>query len=217
MIRVSALERMLHVERVRRQSSTSWNKDPTGVHGDFRVPVLQECAVPADAGPFVATNRRGTLLQVPRSKDGNVRFAFSECPLEDEWKLLGSLYRVLWQLSTEHQWPTRCTSIAEATRRMEASGVKPRHLVVPVPLLEEACGTPFSVEEAEKTMAMQGFITEVDGLQVLAADLPEETALLSTEPELVGMYTRVDDWLGVLIQRANRSVMLVGKGGHVVA
>jgi len=216
MIRTSALERMLHVERVRRQSSTSWNRDPTGVHGGFRVPVLQECTVPADAGPFVATNRRLSLVLVPRSKDGSVRFAFAECPLEDEWKLLGELYQVLWRLSEEHQWPTRCTSISEAKRRMEASGMKPRHLAVPVPLLEEACGTAFSVEDAEKTMTMQGFIAEVDGLQVLAADLPEKTALLSTGPELVGMYTRVDNWLGVLVQRANRSVMLVG-GADAVA
>lgn len=212
MIRISALERMFQVERIHRQSSTGWNRSPTGTHGDFRIPVLQECVVPADAGPFIATNRRGTLLQVPRSKDGSVRFAFSECPLEDERKLLGELYRVLWKLSTEHEWPTRCRSIPEAKRRMEIIGMKPKHLIVPVPLLEAACGTAFSVEEAEKTMAMQGFIAEVDGgLQVLAADLPGGTALLSTEPELVGLYTRVDDWLGVLVQRANRSILLVAE------
>lgn len=217
MIRTSALERMLYVERFHRKSSTGWERSPTGTHGDFRVPILQECTLPPDAGPFIATNRRGSLVLTSRSKDGVVRFAFTKCPLEDEWLLLGELYRVLWQLSTEHEWPTRCNSISEAKSRMEASGVKPKHLVVPVPLLEEVCGTAFSVVDAEKMMAMQGFITEVDGLQVLAANLENKAALLSAEAPFAGMYTRVDDWLAILVQRANRSVMLVSKEAHAVA
>jgi hypothetical protein len=201
-MRVSAFELILETERIHRQAAVK-----AGV--GFAVPALyQYPAQPTDA-PFLATNARGTFLPV-RSKYGVVRLAFSECPLGSESRVLAELYRVLWGISVQSQWSNRCSSIAAAVAHMRGTGIEPWAIVVSPSFLEDACGTPVTLEDAEEIMLVQGHVAESDGVKVLAAGLPVGQAIVTAAPPDVGNYFRVDQHLGVLIRRADRSLGLVG-------
>lgn len=192
----SALEGLLITERKRQQVPL----DPT--HGDFSIPAFRERDVEREAEPFLATNMRGTFVEVARSKTrGTVRHSFSECPLDQEGALVAELYRVL----SERPWAVRCNTIAEATSRI----LEPRSLVVPFTLLEKACGESVSVEDAEKMMMLQGHVTEVSGMRVMMAPLPDDAALVAAAPPLLGFYTRIGDWLGLLLQGLDRTMVVV--------
>ena len=131
--------------------------------------------------------------------------------LGEEEAFFFELYKAVWALSAEYRWTNRCTSIAEAVARMSGFGLMPKVLVVSLTLLQEACQREVTVEEAEKLMMVQGHITEVNGLRVLlATKLPPSAAVLATAPNLVGAYTRVDDYLSVLLYQADRALVLVG-------
>lgn len=201
-MRVSALELILETERVRRQASIT-----TGA--GFAIPALLSHPVESSDAPFLATNARRTFLPV-RSKYGTVRLAFSECPLEDEGKLVAELYRVLWGISVQHEWPNRCSSVAQAVACMAALRLEPKSLVVSPSFLEDACGKPVTLKEAEELMMAQGYVAESEGVRVLAADLPEGSAILAAAPAIVGVYVRTDNWLGVLVRRIDRALVLVG-------
>jgi len=88
--------------------------------------------------------------------------------------------------------------------------MEPTSIVVSLSFLEDACGMSITLEDAEEIMLAQGYVTESDGLRVLAADLPVGGAFVVTSPSVVGTYFRVDQHLGVLIRRADRSLVLVG-------
>jgi hypothetical protein len=201
MIKVSALERILVTERVRRHAA----KD-----GGFAFPTLSECTVKVTESPFLATNMRGTFLPSSlrrvseRSAEGLIRYAFTECPLEDEGQLLSKLYRVLWDLSRQYQWSNRCKSIAEAKVTMEGFGLEPKALVAPVTSLK------ISAKDAGELMFVQGHMAKVEGLKILGSELSEGTAILAAAPSHVGIYMRSDDYLGILIKLASRSLVLVG-------
>lgn len=199
----SILERLLRTERFPRRATTS---------GDFARPGLFERTAPEHGAPFVASNARGGFVPVRASKaTGNVRSGFSEVELDEEERLFAELYRALWSFSAEHRWDNRCTSIAEAVARMSGFGLVPKHLAVPLSLLADACQREVPAGEAEKLMQVQGFIAEVNDIRVLlAADLPPSAAVLTTVPDLVGAYTRVDDHLSILLYQANRAMVLVG-------
>jgi hypothetical protein len=196
-MRVSALEIVLGTERVRQQTAV---KTKAG----FSRPVLCERAVDPTEGPFLATNMRGSFLTTSRSKDGAARFAFTECPVASEGKLISELYAVLWRTSVQQDWSNRCISMSQAKARMEALGVQPKVFIVGPSFL----GDELTEEDAEKLMLLKGCIAEVEGLKVLAADLPPGQALLATSK--VGSYVRSGDYLGVLVCQANRSLVLVG-------
>jgi len=202
-MRVSALELLLGTERVHRRT------DETAKVG-FAVPALYEC--PADPGdsPFLVSNSRGSFVLGARSKGGHVRLAFSECPTGGEDRLLAELYRVLWRVSGEYGWANRCDSVAQAVARMRAMSLEPKALVVAPSFLEDACGEPVSLEDAGKLMLAQGYVAESEGVRVLAADLPSGTAILAATRTLVGVYVRVDDRLGLMVRKANQSLVLVG-------
>ena len=198
-MRVSALELVLETERIRRQASV------TGA--GFAVPALYQYPAKPDEGPFLVTNARGSFL-LGRSKYDIIRLAFSECPLGGESRLFSELHRVLWGISVQRQWSNRCSSIAQAVAQMRESGLEPRAIVVSPSFLEDTCGTPLTLEEAEEMMLAQGHVAESDGVKVLAAGLPEGAAFVATAS--VGVYFRIDQHLGVLIRRADRSLVLVG-------
>lgn len=204
-MRVSALDRLFVTERIRRQAAQIEHG------GGFALPVLQERGVKPDDAPLVATNMRGSFVQVRSSRDGYARFAFTECEREDESMLLVELHRALWQISEDRDWPNRCNSLAQARPRLEALGFEPRTLVVSLSLLEKACGVEVTAEEAEKLMFEQGHVAEIDGVQVYAADIPAGVALLASHPQLVGGYVRADTHLGILVTRADRALVLVNE------
>lgn len=200
---MTALERMLIPEREpRRAAETS--------QVGFAVPGLLERTLEVDQEPLLATDMRGSFVPTRVSRIRKIaRCGLSECLPEDEAGLLAELWRVAWGLSVEQGWYNRCTNLAEAAGLMRAQGYEPRSVVIPYSLVHEASGQALNREEADNLMFAQGYIAEVNGVQILAADLPERKSLMVASPALAGFYTRVDDRLGVLLTRVNRTLFLI--------
>lgn len=182
------------------------------MHGDFAHAVLHERAVEIDDAPFVVTNKRRSFVQTRRRPDGTIWAGFSEMPIGAESGLLQELHSALWQLSVRNGWRNRCSSLEDAAPLMQTLGFEPRCLVVPVGLLKEVCGEELSVQDAEKLMLMQGHITKVGEVFVLAADMAKGSALLTAVPKEVGTYTRTDESLAIMLFRVDRALILVGEG-----
>ncbi len=92
---------------------------------------------------------------------------------------------------------------------MKAAGLEPRSVVVSYSLLEKVSGQELSRDEANQLMTAQGYITQVDDVQVLAADLPPGRALVAAAPALAGFYTRSDNHVGIMLTRVDRAFCLV--------
>lgn len=167
-------------------------------------PVLCEQEVGPDDGPFLATNLRGTFLPTSRSLDGVARFAFTECPVGEEDRLLSELYDVLWKASVQQDWSNRCISLGQARERMVSLGLEPRTFIVSLSFLKD-----LSTEDADKLMQFQGYVTEVEGIRILASTLPPGRAILVATPIQAGLYVRSGDYVGLLVYHANRSLILV--------
>jgi hypothetical protein len=198
-MRLSVLERILCVERFRRQASPA---------GGFSVPVMLQWPVGPDSEPFLVSSSRGQFLKGCRSENGSARLAFFLEEEEDD--AFERLLKDLRSISVEHSWGNRCNSIREAQAFMVGQGLEPRMLVVPYSMLREV-GVDVGQEEAENLMLAQGCIAEVEGLRVITSTvLSPGSAVLSAAPALVGTCVRVDDRLGLLIRQANRSIALVG-------
>jgi hypothetical protein len=119
------------------------------------------------------------------------------------------LVKTLWAISCREGWANRCSDLGEAQDVMLSLGETPKAVVVPPSVLEQACGEKMTIERAEHLMAMQGYIARTkEGLLVLSADLPEGRAFLASGT--VGAYVRSHNHVGVLIRRADRSLVLVG-------
>lgn len=196
----AALERMLKTERYRQRAAA---------RGGFSTPGLCFTAVPADCMPLIATNMRGTFLPTRRNADGLAPFGFSYSPLGEEGVLLNELHRVIWDFSVRANWRNRCTAVSEAVDRLRSQGVEPKSLVVSEGQLARVLGADFNLETARQSMATQGYVTVVDGMQVLLSDLSDGSALVAGPPPALGIYTRVGDHLGLLLQRVDRVVMVV--------
>jgi len=201
-MRTSALEILLKTDRIRRRADQSRG-------AGFAVPVLMEYSDELCNAPFLSSNMRGTFLQTRLSRDGIVRFAPTFCPPGKEGPLMVELFRVLSEVSEREGWSNRCKDLTEAQDVMRSLGETPRALVVPPSTLEEACGEAMPVEQAERLMMMQGYVSRTsDGLLILASDLPEGKSLLASDS--VGAYVRSYDHVAVLIRKADRSLVMVG-------
>ena len=196
----SALERMLRPERYRQRAAS---------RGGFATPSLCKTSVGADARPLLATNMRSTFLPTRPDVEGLAPFGFSHVPLGQEGSLLIELHRVLWEVSTRLAWPNRCGSVAEAVTKARSQGVDPKTMVLSSAMVERLLGPSHSIDTARQTMSVQGFVAVVDGMQLLLADLPSNMAFVAAHPASVGIYTRVGDHLGVLLQRVNKSLLVV--------
>ncbi len=177
----------------------------------FGVPAFEEREVKEDVGPLLVTNARGTFVPTKVSSRGVARYGFSHCPIERESGLVAELHRVLTETSLRQGWSNRCSSVPEAVDRLRTGGVIPRSLVISDSLLPSICGPDYDLASVRRLMAAQGFVTMVDGMQVLLGDLPEGAALVAAAPAGVGYYTRIGDHLGVLVQRVNRALMVVNR------
>lgn len=171
--------------------------------------MLHERSSSADDGPFLVTNNRGSFVPTRLRPDRTVWAGFTEAPLGQEDPLLQAFFRVLWRLSLEQGWSNRCTRLVDAMPQMKARGLEPSALVVPVPLLREACGQPFTSEDADKLMLARGHVAKMGAVRVLAADLRPGTALLFASPAKTGTYTRSDQALAAIFFRVDRAVVLV--------
>jgi hypothetical protein len=64
------------------------------------------------------------------------------------------------------------------------------------------------LESAEKLMALQGYVTLHGSTQTLMADLPSGRGLVVSAD--AGLYVRIDEFLGLMLFNADRSVITVG-------
>jgi len=176
-------------------------------------PALNELEVPEDVEPLIVTNAARQFVPTRRSVTrGVARYGFSEVPVEEEEQLVIELYMSLLDYSLRNRWGNRCNSVTEAVARLRRSELEPALLVVPESVLPDICGPDFDPTWAAQMMKAQGYVATVDNMQVMTADLPAGAALVSTHPESSGLYTRVGDYLGIMIQRADRAFMVVGDG-----
>ncbi len=196
----AALERILQPERFRQRAARA---------GGFSTPSLCFTAVEEDASPLLASNMRGTFLPTRRNAEGFAPFGFSYCPPGAEGSLIRELHRVLFSLSARERWPNRCNSPGQAVQYLRLSGVEPKSLVISESQLSAIVGNTFDLEEIRRMMALRGFVAVVDGMQVVLSDLPSGFALVTAAPTRVGVYTRVGDHVGLLMQRINRSLAVV--------
>lgn len=190
-----ALERMLLADRVKARAANV----------GMSIPALEERPLSVEDGPFLATNMRRAFLPTRLSAAGTVRFGFSRVPPEEDDQILLALHQTLAAQSTAPP----CGSIPEALKRLTGHKLDPRSLVLPVSWIPEICGPDMTPEQAREAMGKQGYVTKIDDIQVLVADLPPERALVAAAPALVGVYTRTSDYLGILILRANRGIVAV--------
>ena len=161
--------------------------------------------------PLLVTNARRSFVRPVLSRDEMVRFGFSECPVEDEPHLMSEFFRILWSTSEQARWSNRCNSIAQAKQIIEGYGLLARTLVVPFATLHQVCGQDVSLDDARKLTVAQGCVAEVDGVRVLFSDLPQGQMILGTAPPLVGIYTRIDDHVGLVFRKINQSVVLINE------
>lgn len=196
----TVLERLFVPERHRQRAAN------TG----FSVPALQEVQVQGDAGPMLASNMRGKFVQVRASSSGTVRYGFTECTIEAEGDLLCEFYQSLKVISVREEWDNRCRAIDQAIKRLTELGVTPKSVVVSGRFLADVLEKDCDLEMAQRRMDMQGFVAMVGGMQILLGDLPDGAALVAADPQHIGCYTRVGDHLGVLAQRVDRAIMVVG-------
>lgn len=200
-MRISTLERVLIPERSPRKA---------GMSGEFAYPVIGERESNPSEAPFVVTNARGSFVETRLSKASRVRYGFIEALPGEEGPLLPELHRVLWKISESYGWSNRCKSLRDALDRMARSGVKPYAMVLPMSLLRRVSDAGLDETDVERLMLTKGHVTKVDDVLVLVStSLPEGAALVTATPGFTGFYTRVDDRLAVLIQKADRSVMVV--------
>ncbi len=196
---VTIFAHLLVTERYRQRAARS---------SGFAIPALQEIDLPAGASvsPVLATNMRGKFLPTRCSSDHRIRYGFSNCSLEEEPLLLRELHSTLSTLSTKEKWGNRCSSRPEAIQKMLANGLQPKTLLLPEEQLPEGS----KVEEAREQMRLYGHAAiDVDGMKVLLAPLPSGTSMVVAAPSEAGLYTRVGNYLGLLITRVDRSIMLV--------
>jgi hypothetical protein len=197
-VKISILERLLQAERHHRKEGSA-------------PPVALRFACELEQAPWVTSLFSGHFAPTHRDKNGFVGQAFTECPISEEGPLLRELYETLITLQRVFSWSNVCGSIGEAQRRMTSFGFEAKYLVVPFADLETLVGASLTLEEAEKVMATKGCVAEVDGVKILTAgdELPKGSAILSTLPSIVGVYSRIYDHVGVTIFQADRSVVLV--------
>jgi hypothetical protein len=174
---------------------------------------MNEIPVEEDVEPLLVTNAARRFVPTIRSKTrGIARYAFSDVPLEDEPALFAELYMSLLEASLVNGWKNRCSSVVEAVDRLAADDFEPGFLMVSAEKIPDICGPDYDSAVVEQLMMTQGYVTVVNGIKVLPAELSPDAAVVTASPEMLGLYTRVGDFLGIMLQRVNRSIMVVGDG-----
>ncbi len=192
------LEQVLVVDRQRQRVSER--------RGGASVPALGRQRTSPEHNPFLVTNARGQFVLTRPASDGYVNYGFSLSPNEDMDELLQALYRAILQQSSSTGWQTRCTSVAEGITRLRQSGSEPRSVVLPKSLLREVCGEEVPSVES-------GYVTTLEqSIRVFVAGLPDGAGIVMAAPPILGMCTRIGDYVGIVLPRANRTMMVIGHG-----
>jgi len=153
----------------------------------FSIPTLGETlGVDSSIEPLLVTNMRGTFVRTHVSKDGCVRYGFSECTLDQEPNLLCEFYRTIIREGEKEGWGNKVDSIPQALEKMIGFGVTPKRLVVPL-----------------------NFSGAYEGLEVIKSALPEGSALVLSQSENAGNYIRTGDNVAIVAQRVSAQFVVV--------
>ena len=153
----------------------------------LRVPLMSEIDVPdRTCEPLLVTNALGTFLPTVVAKLGYVRFGFSKCQPDQEPGLLVEFHRVLVERGRANGWGNVASSVEEGIRLMRSNNT----LVFVITSLEDPA------------------LTE-DGFVNLRCPLPSGSALISTRPDVAGLYTRVGDSVGIVAKKCDSSFVAV--------
>ncbi len=151
----------------------------------FATPTLQEVPLSPKEEPLLASNTQGRLVETRVSTRRLVaRFGFFTCPLDQEPSYLVQAYDDLLSCPLV----PRATSVDEACKLLGSRGTEPQHVVAPSKM-----GT-------------------WERLHYHEAPLREGTALVLTTPPLVGHYTRIGDYVGILLLNVDLTICLVEAG-----
>jgi hypothetical protein len=203
MLQRSILAILLHVERERRKASSA--------HEGYQAPLMAEWVSEPGVAPLYSSNLQGGLLPAKVHQDtGVLRLGFFRCSLEQEGKWLAYLAQVLSRAAEVNRWPIAHTTPIQAIQAMASRGCPASHWVAPPNLVQEASG--LSTEEAQTLMGVQGYVSEVEGVRLVMADLDPDSQLLVSAPSLAGLYIRSDDHMAVSIWRASTAWGVVRAG-----
>lgn len=153
-----------------------------------RVPVLSEIDVTdRSIEPLLVSNAKGSFVPTVVAKLGYVRFGFSECQPDQESRMLMEFHRVLVDRSRSCGWGNVVSSIEDGLKLMRGTVAPPVFVLI-------SRDDPAPKEE--------GFV-------LLKCPLPSGSALISTRPEIAGLYTRVGDSLGIVAKCCDASFVAV--------
>lgn len=170
----------------------------------FATPVMMERESPEGSDPCLVSTTRGGFVVTRRTLEGAYRFAFFHCPIEREGEVVTNLYRAVWDHSTTLGWGNRFRTPREALAAMRDTPAKT--VILPRSLAESF---------APGQEIPEGKVTIVNGLHVLVAPLPEQSAIVASAPATLGVYTRVGDHLGLQLTAVRQRLMVVGPDGNV--
>jgi hypothetical protein len=131
---------------------------------------------------------KGTFVRTKVSRDGYIRYGFSECSLDQESGLLCEFCNVLVQESTRNSWNNIVASIPEVLVQPDFQSL--------------VMATKFT--DAYKEVQIR------EGMKVFIADLPEDImGLVVAQPKVAGFYTRIGDYVAVLAQHVNTAFLVI--------
>lgn len=209
----SVLEWSLVTERHNRRMNPKYQTSAISPSSDdgFVVPGMMERKMDASDAPFLVTNARSSFLPTRQTRDGNVRYGFSNIPSGQDDQLLPELFRSLWSLSEQNGWTNRCASLQAGLDTMSGFGLEPRAIIIPYGLVKSVVPSEnFDRDAIEKAMEVKGRLTSIGDVAVRVSDsMPDGCALVLTGAPLVGFYTRIGDYVGLLLRGVNHSIVMV--------
>lgn len=201
---MKVLANILRPERFRQRVASSTVGTLSG--HNMTVPALSELKADRDIEPLLVTNMRRTFVLTRCSSTGIARYGFSEVPIDEEDSILSELYVNLLTIGAQKHWDNRCKTALEGVEGMRVRGLEPKFLILSK---ADIVGSDGESNDLERLAMVQGHVADLEGVQVLLADLPKGAAMVTAAPSLLGVYTRVGDHLGVLIQNADSTIRVV--------
>lgn len=176
---------------------------PKATANGFAVPVVME-SIPAEGSdPLLVSNTKGQFVVTRRTREGNCRFGMFHCPLEEEDRILLRLFSALQALGTEFGWGNYYPNIQGAMDGLTRAGKRPGTVILAKDFTRSSTNFP------------DGAAPIVQGIRFLTGPLPQQSAIVAIEPQALGVYTRVGDYLGLQFANASQALLLVGPDGNL--
>lgn len=165
--------------------ATRYRQRAARTQAGFAVPSLQEVPLSSNEEPLLASNASGRLIETRVSTTRHVaRFGFFECPLDRESDYLVQAFDDL----RENPLVLQAGSVEEACQVLSSKGSAPQHVV------------------------SSSKVTTWERLYHHEVPLGDGRALVLTTPSLVGYYTRISDYVGILLLNVDQTICLVEGG-----